>query len=60
MDSFFQILNLFSNFWLKTEKYSNELRGVDIDQSAICYLSMDSFRHALQTYESFSNFGIIF
>ena len=25
---------------------------MDIDQSAMCYLSMDLFRHALQTYDS--------
>ena len=26
---------------------------MNIDQSAMCYLSMDSSRQALQTYESF-------
>ena len=25
----------------ETKKYSNELRGVNIDQSAMCYISMD-------------------
>ena len=33
----------------KTEIYSNEYRGVNIDQSAMCYISMDSSRQALQT-----------
>ena len=36
-----QILNSFSNFLLKTEIFSNEERGVNIDQSAMCYISMD-------------------
>ena len=30
---FFQISNYLSKFWPKTEKYSNEQRGVNIDQS---------------------------
>ena len=42
----------------KTEKYSN---GVNIDQSAMCYISMDLTQQALQTNgKLFSNFGIIF
>ena len=28
---FFQISNSFSNYWPKTEKYSNEQRGVNIE-----------------------------
>ena len=48
---FIQISNSFSNHWPKTEKYSNELRGVDIGQSLMCYISMDLSRHALQSYE---------
>ena len=35
--------------WLKTGKYSNKWRGVDIDQSAMCYIWMDSSQQALQT-----------
>ena len=37
MESFYQILNSFSKFWPKTEKYSKELRGVNIDQIEMCY-----------------------
>ena len=33
----------------ETKKYSNELRGVNIDQSAMCYISMDLSWQALQT-----------
>ena len=44
---------IFSNFWLKTEIFSKEKRVVNIDQIAMCYISMDSSRQALQTYESF-------
>ena len=58
MESFFQISILFSNYWPKTEKYSNR---VNIDRSAMCYISMDLTRQPLQTNgELFSNFGIIF
>ena len=41
MESFFQISNSFSNKWPKTEKYSNDVRGVNIDQSAMFFISMD-------------------
>ena len=41
------------------EKYSNEKRGVNIDQSAVCCISMDSSRQAIQTKRIFLNFGII-
>ena len=49
---------LFSNFELlaknkKIFEWIERERGVNIDQSAMYYLSMDSSRHALQTYESF-------
>ena len=70
MDSSQQVLQtngkLFSNFDLMaetrdSEKYSNELRVVNIDQIAMCYISMDSSRQALQTNGYlFSNFRIIF
>ena len=55
----------FSNYRLKTEKYSIRMK---IDQSAMCYISMDLIRQALQTNRKryfyfifiFLNFGIIF
>ena len=58
---FFQILNSFSNYWPKSKKYSNEYRGVNIDQSAMHYISMDSSRQALQIKGKLSsNLRIIF
>ena len=36
-------------FWQKIGKYSKEQRGVNIDQIALCCLSMDSSQRALQT-----------
>ena len=33
-----------SNYWPKIEKYSNEQLGVNIDQSAMFYISMDLSR----------------
>ena len=36
VESLSQIPNPFSNQWLKNRKYSNEWRGVNIDQSAMC------------------------
>ena len=49
MESFFLISNFFSNFWPKTEFFfSKELSGVNIDQIAMCHISMDSSRQALQ------------
>ena len=39
--------NLFLKFWPKTEKHSNEWRGVNIDQSAMYYISINSTRQAL-------------
>ena len=54
----FQISIPFSNYWPKTEKYSNR---VNIDKCAMYYISMDLTRLALQTNgKLFSNFGIIF
>ena len=61
MKRFFQISNSLSKFRPKTEKYSNEYRGVNIDQIAMCYISMDLSRQALQTNgKFFSNFGFIY
>ena len=37
---------MFSNYWPKTEKYSNR---VNIDRSAMYYISMDLTQQALQT-----------
>ena len=51
MESLFQILISFSNYWPKTEKYSNELQGVNINQSAIYYISINLSRQALQISE---------
>ena len=42
----FQISISFSNYWPKIEKYSNR---VNIDRSAMYYISMDETRQALQT-----------
>ena len=47
----FQISNSFSNFWPKTEICSKVQRGVNIDQIAMCCISMDSSQRALQTNE---------
>ena len=44
---FFQISNSFSNYWPKTEKHSKS--RCEYYQSAICYISMDLSRQALQT-----------
>ena len=45
----------------KKKKKSNKLRGVNMYQTAMCYISIDSSRHALQNNgKPFSNFGIIF
>ena len=46
---FFQISNSFPNYWPKTLQYSNEKRIRNIDQSAMCYLSMDSSPQARST-----------
>ena len=56
IESFFQIL--ISNYCPKTEKFSNR---VNIDRSAMYYISMDLTQQALQTNgKLFSNFGIFF
>ena len=52
MGSLFQISYSFSNFWPKTEHFSNEYQGVNIDQITICYISMDLFQRVVQTYEN--------
>ena len=58
MKSFFSNLKLVSELMAKTEKYSNRL---NIDRSAMYYVSMDLTRQALQTNgKLFPNFGIIF
>ena len=44
----------------KPKKYSNKERGVNIDQCAMCYISLDLCRRALETNgKLFSNFEII-
>ena len=40
--------NFFQISGRKPKKYSNEYRGMNIYQSAMCYVSIDSFRQALQ------------
>ena len=56
---------LFSNFEFVfdflAENFSKE-RGVNIDQIAICHISMDSSQRALQTNNNFffSNFNFVF
>ena len=58
---FFFFSNLFLNYFPNTEKCSDKYQGVNIDQSAMCYMSMDSSQEALQTDgKLFSNFKIIF
>ena len=60
-NDFFQTSYLFSNYWLKTEKYSNEYRVVNIDPSAMCYIPMNSSQRALQTNAKlFINFEFAF
>ena len=55
---FFSNFNFFSNYWPKSKKYSN---SVNIDQIAMCYISMDLTRQTLQNNGKLvSNFGIIF
>ena len=44
----------------RKKKHSNELRGVKIDQSSMCYISMDSARRALQSDGFFSDFVFVF
>ena len=39
-----QILNSFSIYRLKSERYLNEEQGVNIDQSSMCSISMDSLQ----------------
>ena len=46
----FQISISFSNYWPKNEKYSNR---VNIDRSAIFYISMDLPLQALQSNGKF-------
>ena len=49
MESLFSNLEFIFEFWPKTENYSNEQQGLNIDQITVCYISMDSFQRALQT-----------
>ena len=59
MENFLFFSNSFSNYLLKTEKYSK--RGMNIDQSTMCYLSIDLTWHALQINgKFFSHFQFIF
>ena len=52
---------VFEIFAKNSEKDSNEYRGVNIDEIAICYISMDSSRQSLQTNEKlFSSFEFVF
>ena len=58
---------LLSNFKLVSEiltenqKYSKEKQGVNIDQIAMCYISMDLSQRALQNNGTlFSNFKLVF
>ena len=58
--AFFQISNSISNYWAK-QKIIERITSVDIDQSAMCYISMDWSRQAKQNNGIFfSNFEIIF
>ena len=45
----FSNLKSFSNYRPKTKKNSNELRGVNIDQIAMCYVSINLSQRAIQT-----------
>ena len=55
----FEILAKNIKFLPKIKKYSKELQGMNIDQIATCYISMDSSQRALQTNEKlFLNFGL--
>ena len=51
----------YSNFELMSKNKNIQTnRGVNIDQSAMCCISMDSFRQALQFIGKLSSFRIIF
>ena len=53
--------NSFSNHWPKKQKIVKGIASVDIDQSAMCYISIYWSRQALQNYVIFfSNFEIGF
>ena len=46
---------------VKNKKYSNKWRGVNIDQGAMWYISMDSSQQALQTNGKLSsNLKLVF
>ena len=49
MESFFSNFEFVFELLAENRKYSNEWRGVIIDQITMCYISMDSSRRALQT-----------
>ena len=54
MESFF-----FFKLLAESQKYSNEWRSVNIDQSVMCYISMDSSQEALQSNVKLaSNFSL--
>ena len=57
----FEILAENRKFSPKTEKYSKEQRGVNIDQIAMFYILMDWSQRALQTNEKlYQNFKLVF
>ena len=49
MESFFSNFEFVFELLAENRKYSNEWRSVNIDQIAMCYISMNSSRRALQT-----------
>ena len=58
MESYFKLV---FGILAENRKYSNEEKGMNIDQSEMYYISVDLARQALETnVKIFSNFGIIF
>ena len=59
--AFFKFQIRFRIFGRKSKTFVIELRGVNIDQIAMCYTSINLSGQALQNNKRlFSNFGIIF
>ena len=48
--------NSFLNYWPKINKYSNKLRGVNIDQSAMCIIVICQWIHFNKLYKMMESF----
>ena len=61
MESFFLNFEYVFKLMPENRKILKRIAGVNIDQIAMCYISMDLSRQALQTNRKlFSNFGFFF